>query len=80
MSDNRCVMCGTIIPEGGMVCPACWKKQQDTMDSTDNRQPIVDEREEKRIRRMDMVDYIVWDWVMPLLIGGFILYLMFGRW
>ena len=79
MSDNRCVMCGTIIPEGGMVCPNCLNKSI-VIDKTVYEDPAPDEREEKRIRRMDMVDYIVWDWVMPLLVGGFILYLMFGRW
>lgn len=26
MSENRCVMCGDIIPEGRMVCPACENK------------------------------------------------------
>lgn len=24
--DNRCIMCGTIIPEGLLVCPICTKK------------------------------------------------------
>ena len=24
--ENRCVMCGTIIPEGLLVCPICTKK------------------------------------------------------
>ena len=79
MSDNRCVMCGTIIPEGGMVCPTCLNKQ--IIDNTVDRLVKEEgERYDKRLRRMDMVDYIVWDWIMPLLVGGFILYLMFGRW
>ena len=27
MADaERCVMCGAIIPEGGMVCPVCERK------------------------------------------------------
>ena len=26
MSDNRCVCCGAIIPEGSQVCPTCEKK------------------------------------------------------
>lgn len=25
MSENRCVCCGTIIPEGSMVCSVCSK-------------------------------------------------------
>lgn len=27
MSENRCVCCGTIIPEGGMVCSICSKAE-----------------------------------------------------
>ena len=26
MNNNRCVMCGTIIPEGLQVCPHCSDK------------------------------------------------------
>lgn len=26
MADNRCVVCGEIIPEGRQVCPLCEKK------------------------------------------------------
>ena len=80
MSDNRCVICGTVIPEGGMVCPTCLKKQQDELEYMANNEPIPDEKYEKRIRRMDMVDYIMWDWFIPLVVGGFILYILFGRW
>ena len=29
MNNNRCVMCGTIIPEGRMVCPICEKERRD---------------------------------------------------
>lgn len=25
MSEDRCVLCGEIIPEGGQVCPACLR-------------------------------------------------------
>ena len=31
MSENRCVSCGEIIPEGTQICPHCWfegKRQQ----------------------------------------------------
>ena len=24
MSENRCVSCGEIIPEGRQICPHCW--------------------------------------------------------
>ena len=27
MSDNRCVYCGEIIPEGRQVCPTCEQQQ-----------------------------------------------------
>ena len=30
MSDNRCVYCGEIIPEGRQVCPSCEKIQSET--------------------------------------------------
>lgn len=30
MSDNRCVFCGEIIPEGRQVCPSCEKIQSET--------------------------------------------------
>ena len=29
MSDNRCVYCGEIIPEGRQVCPTCERIQTD---------------------------------------------------
>lgn len=28
MGENRCVVCGAIIPEGRMVCPSCENGQQ----------------------------------------------------
>ena len=27
IDENRCVCCGEIIPEGGMVCPMCLEKE-----------------------------------------------------
>ena len=24
MSENRCIYCGEIIPEGRQICPSCW--------------------------------------------------------
>lgn len=30
MSEEHCVMCGDIIPEGRMVCPICEKKWKRT--------------------------------------------------
>ena len=28
MTDNRCVCCGDVIPEGRMVCPNCEEKEK----------------------------------------------------
>lgn len=30
MKENRCVMCGEIIPEGRQVCPKCEKSKECT--------------------------------------------------
>ena len=27
MSENRCVSCGEIIPEGRQICPHCWLEE-----------------------------------------------------
>ena len=35
MNENRCVSCGTIIPEGRMVCPMCEAEPQ-------NDSPIIE--------------------------------------
>lgn len=29
MSEDRCVCCGAVIPEGRMVCPQCEGKEED---------------------------------------------------
>lgn len=34
MRENRCVMCGQVIPEGTMVCPNCEKHHKDVEDLT----------------------------------------------
>lgn len=34
MSENRCVMCGDIIPEGRMVCHACENKIENNKTTT----------------------------------------------
>ena len=29
-TENRCICCGTIIPEGRQVCPSCeWESERD---------------------------------------------------
>ena len=32
MNENRCVICGAIIPEGRQVCPNCEKKSAEVKD------------------------------------------------
>lgn len=33
MSDDRCVVCGAIVPEGIMVCPRCYPKPQEKKEN-----------------------------------------------
>lgn len=35
--DNRCVMCGEIVPEGQEVCPTCKSKTMEGKQSMNNR-------------------------------------------
>ena len=79
MADNRCVCCGEQIPEGSLVCPVCANKQ--LIDNAIGEVVKKDyEMYDKKLRRRELIDYIMWDWVIPLLTGGFILYIIFGRW
>lgn len=32
MSEDRCVCCGELVPEGRMVCPACEKRAEKERD------------------------------------------------
>ena len=38
MTDNRCVCCGEIIPEGRLVCPACEQGKKEELNV-----PVIDE-------------------------------------
>ena len=31
--EDRCIICGCVIPEGIQICPKCWKE---TMEDDDN--------------------------------------------
>lgn len=44
MSENRCVCCGDIIPEGSMVCVSCQRK-------ADERERV---RKDVRVHRKDV--------------------------
>ena len=37
MSENRCVCCGAIIPEGTQVCPTCEKKANVHKETAEER-------------------------------------------
>lgn len=32
MSENRCVVCGDVIPEGRQVCPICEARAEDARE------------------------------------------------
>ena len=34
--ENRCVICGDIIPEGTQVCPICWEEIMEGKSNEDN--------------------------------------------
>ena len=42
MSDNRCICCGQIIPEGTQVCPHCQKEYGKLEASVDRKNRIKD--------------------------------------
>ena len=75
MSDNRCVCCGEQIPEGTIVCKSCFDKAVNKRSTEFAK--AIDEFEEREHTR-DTIDFIVWDLVIPVLIGAFILYMIFG--
>lgn len=78
MADNRCVICGEVIPEGFLVCPNCESKSLNQQLETQIEIAKINHEEEKREQRRDIVDYIMWDWLIPLTVFGFILYMIFG--
>lgn len=45
MSENRCLMCNEIIPEGRMVCPIC---EQNVINDTYNLKMLARNKNEKR--------------------------------
>ena len=38
MSENHCLLCWEIIPEGRQVCPACYRAQIERANSANNRE------------------------------------------
>lgn len=47
MSEERCICCGDIIPEGLQVCPTCKSKIMET--------------KQKRVKRKDLHNSIFYD-------------------
>ena len=55
MSENRCVCCGAVIPEGTQVCPKCTKEY---WNHEARRKPNYNDRTKR----------IMEDWVYPILL------------
>jgi len=70
MSENRCVCCGSIIPEGQQVCPLCQKEAEEKLAQVN-----------RSAKRRDIVE----DWIAPLglvalfLVAVYVL-MNYGRW
>ena len=41
MTEDRCICCGEIVPEGTMVCPNCWVASKKKRDVILERNPAV---------------------------------------
>ena len=50
MSENRCLMCNEIIPEGRMVCPLC---EQNVVNDEYNPKVLARNKYEKRKNKTD---------------------------
>lgn len=51
MQENRCICCGTVIPEGMQVCPECREGQEDGL----TEYPIIIIREKEKEKKMPFV-------------------------
>ena len=70
MSENRCVCCGQIIPEGEQVCIACRNEAMSYERNVD-----------KSRKRRRFVHDLFEDWIVPLGLGGAVIlavYLLMG--
>ena len=72
MSDNRCIFCGEHIPEGSMVCPICEKRY-------DGDEKLLKDiiKSQKTFKRMDKFNDILNNWIIPLGLLAFFIYLCF---
>ena len=63
MSENRCVCCGSIIPEGGQVCRLCQKEADEKLYDA-----------ERTLKRRSTLAWIAENWVVPLAILALIVW------
>ena len=63
MSENRCVCCGEIIPEGSMVCHGCI-----------NRYGWDEKKIVKKAKRDAKINEFMRDWGFPI---GFLVFVVF---
>lgn len=70
MSDNKCVCCGSSIPEGSQVCPNCIRKTLGV--------ETVDKEAERKVIRINKFYDIVDNWIAPIAIFLFALFFFLG--
>ena len=63
MSENRCICCGRIIPEGQQVCPLCQREADEKLYDA-----------EKTLKRRSTLSWIAENWVVPLAILALIVW------
>lgn len=65
MSENRCVACGEIIPEGGQVCPACMAR-------------AIRRQEKQEVTIRIMVDWVYPLFMIGLIVLGVVYVVKYG--
>lgn len=74
VGENRCVCCGSIIPEGQQVCPLCQKEAEEKLAQVN-----------RSAKRRDCLYYLLDNWFVPLglvalfLVAVYVL-MNYGRW
>ena len=63
MSENRCVCCGGIIPEGQQVCPLCQKEADEKLYNA-----------ERTLKRKSRLFWLLDNWVIPLAVLALIIW------
>ncbi len=54
MSENRCVACGDVIPEGAQYCRKCWLKANDIYEEDTMKKSFKKKWQKfwKKVRRL----------------------------